>query len=80
MKVPAGLEHILQIDPEIMHGELCFKGSRVPLTVFLDMIAMGETVEEFLTQYPSVQRQSAEAILRWQDGALRDAAGLKRTG
>ena len=36
MIVPRGLEHVLKIDPQIMHGALCFAGTRVPLTVFLD--------------------------------------------
>lgn len=41
MTVPAGLEHVLRIDPEIMHGKLCFAGTRVPITIFLDNAADG---------------------------------------
>lgn len=75
--VPFGLEHVLSIDPEIMHGDLCFTGTRVPLTVLLDNLAEGMGVEEFLTHYPSVARVSVEAVISWQAEAIRQAAGLK---
>lgn len=75
--VPPGLEHVLSIDPEIMHGDLCFTGTRVPLTVLLDNLEEGMGVEEFLTHYPSVARASVEAVISWQAEAIRQAAGLK---
>lgn len=36
MKVPTRLENVLSVDPEIMHGDLCFIGTRVPVTVLLE--------------------------------------------
>jgi uncharacterized protein (DUF433 family) len=79
MTIPPGLERTLKIDPNIMHGALCFTGTRIPVTVFLDNLAEGMGMEEFLTEYPTVTKEQAEAVLRWENNALRQAAGLQLT-
>ncbi len=80
MIIPKGLEHILKIDPEIMHGDLCFASTRILLTVFLDNLQEGMGMEEFLSIYPTVKREHAEAVLEWEGNAIRRAAGLRRAG
>jgi uncharacterized protein (DUF433 family) len=80
MTVPAGLEQVLKIDPEIMHGKLCFAGTRVPLTIYLDNLADGMGVDEFLENYPSVSRAQVTAVLEWENRAIRQAAGLQLVG
>lgn len=77
MTVPRGLEHVLMINPEIMHGSLCFSGTRIPLTVFLDNLKEGMTVEEFLADYSTITKEQATAVLDWEDKAIRLAAGLQ---
>ncbi len=47
------------VDPEIMSGEPCFAGTRVPVRTLLDYIEGGDTIDEFLEQYPTVARQQA---------------------
>lgn len=71
MKIPEGLEQVLSIDPEVMHGDLCFKGTRVPLTVLLDNLEEGMTLDEFLSEYPSVDKEQAQAIVDWQHRSAR---------
>jgi len=61
VQIPAGSEEVLSIDPEVMHGKLCFKGTRVPFAVFLDNVEEGMKIREFLEEYPSVTRIQAEA-------------------
>jgi uncharacterized protein (DUF433 family) len=51
------------IDPEIMGGEPCFTGTRVPVRVLLDYIEGGDTLDEFLEQYPTVSRAQAIGFL-----------------
>lgn len=82
MAAPPGLESELTADPDIMWGALCFKGTRVPLTVFLDCLASGVSSEEFLASYPSVSQDEISAVLDWQkgtrEGGLRDVSGHER--
>ena len=54
---------IVCIDPEIMGGEPCFTGTRVPVRALLDYIEGGDTLDEFLEQYPTVSRQMAVDFL-----------------
>jgi uncharacterized protein (DUF433 family) len=50
-------------DPEIMSGLPVFVGTRVPVKSLFDYLAGGETLEEFLEQFPSVSREQAVAVL-----------------
>jgi len=63
MKIPAGLESVLKMDPDVMHGEICFAGTRVPLTVLLDNFQTGMTAEDFIAEYPSVGRSQVLAVI-----------------
>lgn len=53
---------VVEIDPEIMSGEPCFSGTRVPVRALLDYIEGGDTIDEFLEQYPTVTRKQAIAF------------------
>lgn len=50
-------------DPNILGGEPVFRGTRVPFKVLLDYLEGGDTVDQFLQQYPTVSRELAIAAL-----------------
>jgi len=50
-------------DPEILSGTPVFVGTRVPLQSLFDYLEGGETLDEFLHQFPSVTREQALAAL-----------------
>ncbi len=50
-------------DPDIHSGEPVFRGTRVPFQTLLDYLEGGETLDEFLEQYPGVRREQAIAAL-----------------
>jgi len=50
-------------DPDIMGGTPCFAGTRVPIQTFIDYIEGGETLDEFLDDFPTVTREQAIAFL-----------------
>lgn len=54
---------IINIDPEIMCGTPVFMGTRVPIENLFDYIETGETLEEFLDDFPSVKREQAIQLL-----------------
>ena len=56
-------DQILQSDPEIMGGELVFVGTRVPVYNLFDYLEAGDSLDEFLEQFPSVTRDQAVAAL-----------------
>ena len=54
---------IVHSDPEILSGVPVFVGTRVPVQSLFDYLEGGETVDEFLRQFPSVTRSQAIAAL-----------------
>ena len=57
-------EKIITTDPQILGGTPCFRATRVPFKALLDYLNGGETIEEFLDDFPTVTREMAEAALR----------------
>ena len=53
----------INIDPETMGGTPVFTGTRVPTQALFDYIETGETIEEFLENFPSVSRNFAIEVL-----------------
>ena len=54
---------VVSIDPEIMSGTPCFAGTRVPARTLIDYIEGGDTLDEFLAQFPTVSRKQAIEFL-----------------
>jgi uncharacterized protein (DUF433 family) len=50
-------------DPEILGGELVFAGTRVPVRSLFDHLENGDSIEDFLAGFPSVQREQVVAVL-----------------
>jgi len=49
---------------EVMGGTLVFKNTRVPAQTLLDYIDDGYSFEEFLENFPSVQKKDAVLFLK----------------
>lgn len=47
----------------ILGGEPVFRGTRVPFKALIDYLERGETLDQFLEQYPSVSRELAIAAI-----------------
>jgi uncharacterized protein (DUF433 family) len=50
-------------DPNILGGEPVFRGTRVPFKILIEYLEGGETLDQFLDQYPSVSRELAIAAI-----------------
>jgi uncharacterized protein (DUF433 family) len=50
-------------DPEILGGTAVFRGTRVPVQALFDYLEGGESLEEFLSGFPTVSREQALAAL-----------------
>ena len=66
----AEIESVIVRDPEIHSGEPVFRGTRVPFQILLDYLEGGETLNEFLEQYPGVSRETAVSLLEEAKAAL----------
>jgi uncharacterized protein (DUF433 family) len=50
-------------NPDIMGGTPVFAGTRVPVQTFVEYLEAGDPLDEFLTDFPSVTREQAVAVL-----------------
>ena len=55
----------ISVDPNICHGQACITGTRVMVTVILDNLAAGLSVEEIAESYPSVSADAVKAALHY---------------
>ena len=55
--------HRISIDPKVCHGQACIKGTRIPVHQIVRMLANGDTIEELLEEYPSLERDDILACL-----------------
>jgi len=63
MEAMPRLDNVVQVDPEILGGTPVFRGTRVPVKNLLDYLAAGDTLDQFLDDFPTVERQQAVAAL-----------------
>ena len=54
---------VITRDPEILGGVPVFRQTRVPFQALIDYLEGGQTVEEFLADFPTVTREAAIAAL-----------------
>ena len=47
----------ISINPEVCYGQACIKGTRIPVHQIIHMLANGDTIEELLTEYPSLEQE-----------------------
>jgi uncharacterized protein (DUF433 family) len=55
----------ISIDPAICHGKPCIKGHRIWVSLILDFLASGTSVEELLAEYPGLQREDILACIAY---------------
>ncbi len=57
------MSEIVSVDPHLMHGTPCFRGTRVPVHILLDDLKTGFTIDDFLAGCPTVTREQVERYL-----------------
>jgi len=65
---------VVHSDPGILGGTPVFVGTRVPVQSLFNYLEGGDTLDEFLRQFPSVRREQAVAALELARDALVNGA------
>ena len=55
---------VITRNPDILGGTLVFVATRVPVRTLLDYLEAGDSLNEFLQDFPSVTREKAVAALQ----------------
>lgn len=55
----------LDDDHTVCGGQVCIKGTRIPVSLILDALAGGDTVDDLLRGYPTITRDDIAAALAY---------------
>lgn len=66
-------------DPNVCHGQLCAKGTRVLVTSILDSLAEGSTPDQILASYPTLRREHIDAAIAYAAELAREESLLPVT-
>jgi uncharacterized protein (DUF433 family) len=61
----------ISVDPNVRHGRVCIKGTRVMVSVILDNLAAGEAPEEIMRGY-QVEREDIDAAMLYAAELARE--------
>ncbi len=54
---------VISRNPKVMGGTAVFSGTRVPVQTLLDYLESGESIDDFLAGFPSVNRDQVIEFL-----------------
>jgi len=63
-------DEVIVKDRDILGGTPVFRGTRVPFQALLDYLEGGQTLDEFLDDFPTVSKESAIAALEYAKSLL----------
>jgi len=62
----------IAVDPAVCHGMACIRGTRVQVSVVLDSLAEGLSVEQVAAEYPSVAPEDVLAAVAYAADLARE--------
>ncbi len=65
-------QQFITTDPRVLHGAVCFAGTRIPVTVVLDNLAHSVAPADILLQYPSLRAEHICAALSYAAELARE--------
>jgi len=66
-----GLDRIT-FNPRMMAGQACIRGMRVPVSLVLNLVANGKTVEEIIEDYPYLEAEDIQQSLLYAAWLARE--------
>ncbi len=60
------------INPNILHGEPCIRGMRIPVHLVVSLVAAGMTTPEIIQEYPDLEPQDIRAALDYAAYVTRE--------
>lgn len=62
----------ISIDPAVCHGKACIKGTRIMVSVVLDNLAAGQSADEIVKLYPTLQHEDVAAAIAYAAELARE--------
>jgi uncharacterized protein (DUF433 family) len=72
--IPVMKSSVISASPDVMGGTPVFAGTRVPVQTFVECIAGGDSIDDFLDGFPSVRREQLIEFLKEAEQYILAAA------
>ncbi|MBY0432912.1 MAG: DUF433 domain-containing protein [Cyclobacteriaceae bacterium] len=66
------LLHRISVDPNVCFGKPCIKGHRIWVSLILDLLAGGDSIEQVLVNYPQLSREDILACIAYGAAMSRE--------
>ncbi len=61
----------VESNPNILNGQLVFRGTRVPVRNLFDYLLAGESIKDFMKDFPTVSFEQIRSILQNAEVAIQ---------
>ncbi len=55
----------ITFDPQLMGGQACIRGMRIPVSLVVNLVANGKQVPEILEEYPDLESEDIQQSLQY---------------
>lgn len=62
----------ISVNPNICHGRPCIRGTRIWVSLILDLLASGSKIEEILQEYPHLEQEDIQACIAYGAETTRE--------
>lgn len=62
----------ISVDPNVCHGQACVAGTRIPVSVVLDNLAVGIPPAEIVQSYPRLSLDDIQACIAYAADLARE--------
>ena len=66
----------ITFDPNILGGRACIRGMRISVSLVVNLVANGMTVEEIIDEYPDLDPEDIQQALRYAAWAAEDTVHI----
>jgi uncharacterized protein (DUF433 family) len=56
----------ITFDPQIMDGQACIRGMRIPVSLVVNLVANGKQVPEIMEEYPDLEPEDIQQSRLWE--------------
>ena len=65
------------VDPDICNGQPVIEGTRITARTIIEFLASGDSIDEVLTEYPSLSREDVLECLRFSAELMKNHFSLQ---
>lgn len=70
----------ITFDPNIMGGQACIRGMRIPVSLVVNLVANGMTTDDIIKEYPDLEPEDIKESLRYASWLTKEEIHATTTG